>query len=64
MTFSLSFIFFSLKGIRAKVWQGRMDSTLFDAANYAADLERLYKKMWERFETGQGPDHITELSVV
>ncbi|XP_021953749.1 UDP-N-acetylglucosamine--peptide N-acetylglucosaminyltransferase 110 kDa subunit isoform X2 [Folsomia candida] len=53
-----------LRGIRAKVWQGRMESTLFDAANYAADLEKLYLKMWERVENGQQPDHITQLSVV
>lgn len=54
----------SLKGIRAKVWQSRMESPLFDTANYASDLERLYMKMWKRFESGQAPDHITELSVV
>ncbi len=52
----------SLKGIRAKVWQGRMDSSLFDANKYATDLERLYGKMWDRLEAGQGPDHITDFN--
>jgi protein O-GlcNAc transferase len=53
-----------LKAIRAKVWQGRSDSSLFDAVNYAADLERLYTKMWEKQERREKADHITELSMV
>jgi protein O-GlcNAc transferase len=52
-----------LKAIRAKVWILRKQSSLFDAATYAHNLERLYFKMWERLQKGLKPDHITDLSV-
>jgi protein O-GlcNAc transferase len=51
-----------LKSTRAKVWQLKKVSTLFDAANYAADLERLYRLMWKKYEEEGEPSHITELS--
>eukprot|EP00095_Tigriopus_kingsejongensis_P005946 maker-scaffold316_size209483-snap-gene-1.36 protein:Tk05946 transcript:maker-scaffold316_size209483-snap-gene-1.36-mRNA-1 annotation:"udp-n-acetylglucosamine--peptide n-acetylglucosaminyltransferase 110 kda subunit" len=51
-----------LRGTRAKVWKTRMDSPLFCVKTYAANIERLFYKMWERHEHGEKPDHITELS--
>lgn len=48
-----------LKAIRGKVWRGRTESTLFDVANYASELEWLFSKMWERYERGEEPDHLT-----
>ncbi|CAL8078905.1 unnamed protein product [Orchesella dallaii] len=53
-----------LKAIRAKVWKARRESSLFDTANYAVDLERLYSKMWDKHERGDKINHITELSLV
>lgn len=47
-----------LKAIRAKVWQARTDSHLFDVKHYVQDLENLFSKMWRRYEDGREPDHI------
>ncbi|XP_041986785.1 UDP-N-acetylglucosamine--peptide N-acetylglucosaminyltransferase 110 kDa subunit-like [Aricia agestis] len=44
--------------IRAKVSHARLESTLFDCKHYASGLERLYRKMWERYKNGKPPDHI------
>jgi len=51
-----------LRGMRAKVWKGRMDSPLFNCQTYAHDIEKLFKLMWQRFARGEKPDHITELT--
>lgn len=48
-----------LKSIRAKVWVSRADSPLFDCKQYAQGLEKVFKRMWKRFETGLEPDHIS-----
>jgi len=48
--------------MRAKVWRLRMNSELFDVGVYTANLERVYRKMWERHENGDPVDHITELA--
>lgn len=48
-----------LKSIRAKVWVARVDSPLFDCKQYAMGLEKLFRKMWKRFEAGLEPDHIS-----
>jgi len=50
-----------LKAIRAKVWQGRVESPLFNVKTYTRNLERLFFKMWQKFERGEHADHITEL---
>ncbi|ODM93972.1 hypothetical protein Ocin01_12713 [Orchesella cincta] len=51
-----------LKFIRAKVLRRRSESTLFNTAAYASNLERLYWRMWRRYKNGEEADHITELS--
>lgn len=48
-----------LKSIRAKVWVSRADSPLFDCKQYAQGLEKVFSRMWKRFETGLEPDHIS-----
>lgn len=48
-----------LKAIRAKVWQARNKSHLFDVKFYVNNLENLFLRMWKRFEDGEEPDHIT-----
>lgn len=47
-----------LKAIRAKVWQARNDSHLFDVKHYVKNLEGLFIKMWKNYENGGQPDHI------
>jgi len=50
-----------LRVIRARVWQGRLDSPLFKVKQYAADLEDLFYKMFNKFRKGEGRlTHITE----
>ncbi|CAH1267037.1 UDP-N-acetylglucosamine--peptide N-acetylglucosaminyltransferase 110 kDa subunit-like isoform X2 [Branchiostoma lanceolatum] len=49
-----------LRRIRAKVWKLRRTSPLFDCHQYALDMERLYRRMWARYEKGLPADHITE----
>ncbi|XP_054711717.1 UDP-N-acetylglucosamine--peptide N-acetylglucosaminyltransferase 110 kDa subunit-like [Uloborus diversus] len=51
-----------LKAIRAKVWTARTESPLFNVKTYATNLERLFYCMWAKYEKGEKPDHITELS--
>ena len=48
-----------LKAIRAKVWNARIESPLFDFKQYAQGLEKLFYKMWDRFSRGLAPDHIS-----
>ncbi|XP_013781947.1 UDP-N-acetylglucosamine--peptide N-acetylglucosaminyltransferase 110 kDa subunit isoform X2 [Limulus polyphemus] len=48
-----------LKAIRAKVWRARTESNLFNVKVYTSNLEKLYRKTWERCEKGEKPDHIT-----
>ena len=47
--------------MRAKVWQGRTESPLFNCKTYATDLERLFEVMWEKFARGEKAEHVTEL---
>jgi hypothetical protein len=35
-----------------------MSSRLFSVKDYATSMERVYKKMFERFNDGQQPEHI------
>lgn len=48
-----------LKIIRAKVWVARVESPLFDCKMYAQGLEKLFRKMWERYSRGDSPNHIS-----
>ncbi|XP_038216921.1 UDP-N-acetylglucosamine--peptide N-acetylglucosaminyltransferase 110 kDa subunit-like isoform X1 [Zerene cesonia] len=47
------------KYIRAKVYNARIDSPLFNCKYYTEGLETLYTKMWELYENGCSPDHIS-----
>ncbi|VDD83022.1 unnamed protein product [Mesocestoides corti] len=51
-----------LNAIRAKVWKLRETSPLFNCRSYTADLEALYGRMWQQYESGQGFTHITDWS--
>lgn len=51
-----------LKGMRAKVWKARVESPLFDCAQYARGLEMVFKLMWNRFAASELPDHISAVS--
>lgn len=50
-----------LKAIRAKVWSGRKESSLFNISAYTSNLEKLYLKMWKIYESKKEPEHITQL---
>jgi len=52
------FSFSSLKAVRAKVWQARSESPLFDCKKYVEGMEDLFVKMWDKFSRGEKPDHI------
>ena len=47
------------KTIRAKVWQARTSSHLFDVKYYVNNLENLFIRMWRSYEMGEEADHIT-----
>lgn len=47
-----------LKATRSKVWSALEKSSIFDCAQQAKDLEKLYRKMWKRYENEIVPDHI------
>ncbi|XP_064636239.1 UDP-N-acetylglucosamine--peptide N-acetylglucosaminyltransferase 110 kDa subunit-like isoform X2 [Lineus longissimus] len=49
-----------LKGMKAKVWEARTSSPLFNSKQYARDLEGLYRAMWNRQEQGLKADHLTD----
>ncbi|XP_074603439.1 UDP-N-acetylglucosamine--peptide N-acetylglucosaminyltransferase 110 kDa subunit-like [Brevipalpus obovatus] len=49
-----------LKGIRAKVWKARTESPLFNVKIYTSNLEKLYRRMWAKYERGEEPDHILD----
>merc|ERR1740129_174534 len=48
-----------LRGVRAKVWKGRLESPLFNVKTYATDMEDLFYKMFDKFKRGEKPSHIT-----
>merc|ERR1719431_374029 len=50
------------RAIRAKVWKQRIDSPLFCVKTYASDLEKVFKAMWDKYQNGEKPDHISYLS--
>lgn len=47
-----------LRGSRAKVWQNRDTSPLFNVQMYVVDMEKVFAKIWERWARGEKPDHI------
>ncbi|KAJ2954228.1 hypothetical protein O0L34_g2471 [Tuta absoluta] len=52
------------KYVRAKVAKARVESTLFDCAQYARGLESLYEQMWKIYEAGDKPVHITATPII
>lgn len=48
-----------LTAIRAKVWNMRSESPLFNCRIYANDMERLFSRMWQRHTNGEKPNHIS-----
>jgi protein O-GlcNAc transferase len=51
-----------LKRVRAKVWNLRTTSDLFNVQTYTSNLERVYRRMWEKYEKGEELTHLTELA--
>merc|ERR1719391_530212 len=49
-----------LRLIRARVWQGRLESPLFNVKQYSHDLEDLFYKMFDKFMRGDKLTHITQ----
>lgn len=49
---------FSLQAMKAKVWKARSSSPLFNTKIYASNLERLFDRMWKRYEQGLQPEHL------
>lgn len=47
-----------LAEIREKTARQRLQSPLFDTADFARDLERLYTAMWRRKENGEAPERL------
>ncbi|KAL5012673.1 hypothetical protein ScPMuIL_011224 [Solemya velum] len=48
-----------LRAVRAKVWKARTSSPLFNCKMYSSNMEKLYEQMWEKYEQGLPPDHIS-----
>ena len=55
-TLSLSSL--RLANLRSRVQEARMTAPLFDTELYARDLEKLFRRMWDRYEQGLPPDHL------
>jgi hypothetical protein len=45
--------------LRARLQAERSTNRLFDGAGFAADIERLYQRMWQRAVAGERPEHLT-----
>jgi len=46
-------------GLRARLQDERSSNRLFDGAAFAADIERLYQRMWQRAVAGERPEHLS-----
>jgi predicted O-linked N-acetylglucosamine transferase (SPINDLY family) len=44
--------------LREELARRRLTTPLFDGAAFAADIEALYRRMWERAVAGQAPAHL------
>jgi len=44
--------------LRARLQEGRSTNRLFDGAAFAADIEQLYRRMWQRAVAGERPEHL------
>lgn len=50
-----------LRQMRAKVWNLRTQSDLFDVKYYTSCMQRLFFLMWERYEAGKEPEHLMQV---
>ncbi len=48
----------ALKALKDRVAANRLTTSLFDTTQSARKLEGLYRRMYERYHAGLGPDHI------
>lgn len=55
-----SLISYSLKAVRAKVWNQKTASPLFNVKTYTQNLERVYRRMWEAHVSGKPVSHLVE----
>lgn len=60
LDFLIYFLLFSYQRIKLQVWDGRLISPLFNTQKYTLDLEKLFYKMWRRYEQNLPPDHVVE----
>jgi len=44
--------------LRGRLQAGRATNPLFDGAAFAADIENLYRRMWQRAVAGERPEHL------
>ena len=44
--------------LRARLQSERSTNRLFDGAAFAADIENLYRRMWQRAVAGERPEHL------
>ena len=44
--------------LRARLQAERSTNRLFDGAAFAADIEQLYRRMWQRAVAGERPEHL------
>ena len=44
--------------LRARLQAERSTNRLFDGAGFAADIEQLYRRMWQRAVAGERPEHL------
>ena len=51
-------LFSSYTEIKKRVWNGRLESPLFNIRQYAHDMEVVYAKMWNRYSNNLAADHI------
>ncbi|XP_013387388.1 UDP-N-acetylglucosamine--peptide N-acetylglucosaminyltransferase 110 kDa subunit [Lingula anatina] len=49
-----------LKATRAKVWNNRTARSLFNTNIYASNMEKLFHRMWMKYETDQTVDHLVQ----
>lgn len=54
------FLVHSLESMKAKVWQARTSSPLFNTQIYADNLEHLFERMWDQYEKGMEPQHLVD----
>ena len=48
---------------RSRLWKARLTNNLFSTADYASKMEEIYRRMYERYQTGEKPDHLIWTSI-